>query len=374
MTNISRSIEKVTNEFLREKIVLISGPRQVGKTHFSTNLKRNYDYLNFDNVEHRRLVIKKEWKRDKELLVLDEVHKMKSWKQWLKGIYDVEGIKLPIIVTGSARLDVYRKGGDSLAGRHHLLRLMPLSINEVDRKQSKEVFEQLLAFGGFPEPFIKSNARSAKLWRKSHLDVVLREDLLDLEKVRDIKSIEILVDLLAERVGSSISFASLARDLQVSPHTVKHWINVLEDLYVIFVVPPYSKNLSKAHLKEPKIYFYDIGRVEKDAARLENMVAYHLLKRVLFLEDTEGEKARLYYIRDREQREVDFLTVINNKPEWLIEVKTSEEDLSKSLVYYHARVKPEKSFQLLQNVSRERDTASGISIASLVDFLANLET
>jgi len=374
MTNISRSIEKVTNEFLREKIVLISGPRQVGKTHFSTNLKRNYDYLNFDNVEHRRLVIKKEWKRDKELLVLDEVHKMKSWKQWLKGIYDVEGIKLPIIVTGSARLDVYRKGGDSLAGRHHLLRLMPLSINEVDRKQSKEVFEQLLAFGGFPEPFIKSNTRSAKLWRKSHLDVVLREDLLDLEKVRDIKSIEILVDLLAERVGSSISFASLARDLQVSPHTVKHWINVLEDLYVIFVVPPYSKNLSKAHLKEPKIYFYDIGRVEKDAARLENMVAYHLLKRVLFLEDTEGEKARLYYIRDREQREVDFLTVINNKPEWLIEVKTSEEDLSKSLVYYHARVKPEKSFQLLQNVSRERDTASGISIASLVDFLANLET
>jgi predicted AAA+ superfamily ATPase len=203
----------------------------------------------------------------------------------------------------------------------------------------------------------------------------LREDLLDLENVRNIKSIEFLVDLLAERVGSAISFASLARDLQVSPHTVKHWIQILENLFVIFVVPPFTTKIAKSILKEPKIYFYDIGRVpEGTGARLENLVAIHLLKRASFLADTEGEKTLLRYVRDKERREVDFVTVLNGKPEWLVEVKTSDEAVSKSLEYFNSKLAVKQTFQVVLNGPRERDTPEGIQVRSVAKFLAGLET
>lgn len=358
-----------------EKYVLLAGPRQVGKTTLSKSLVSNFTYLNFDASEHRSIIMNKEWPRSGELLILDELHKMKSWKRWLKGLYDLEKTKMPVIVTGSARLDTYNKGGDSLAGRHQLFHLMPLSVKEIDPTHPEEVFELLLRFGGFPEPFIKASDRSAKLWRKGHLDVVLREDLLDLEKVRDIKSIEILVDLLADRVGSTISYSSLAAILEVSPHTIKHWIQVLENLYVIFVIRPYSKDIAKSILKEPKIYFYDTGRVSAgEAARLENLVACHLLKRMHFIRDTEGDMTDLCYIKDKEKREIDFVTIINKKVEWLIEVKQSDEAFSTQMHYYHQRLLPEKTVQLVRNIKNPKCTANGMESVAVAKFLVGLET
>lgn len=377
MEFMPRSVREPVLEFLKEKIVLLSGPRQVGKTKLSKNLCVDFDYLNYDSIENRRLLTRKEWRRDVDLVILDELHKMRGWKSWLKGLYDTEGTEPNLLVTGSARLDIYRKGGDSLAGRHHLVRMLPLSVAETGAQsasEAKDALAQIIEFGGFPEPFLKSNARSAKLWRKSHLDVILREDLLDLEKVRDVKSIEILVDLLADRVGSTISYSSLAQDLQVSSHTVKHWIEILENLFVVFTVKPYSKNLAKAIRKESKIYFYDVGRVSAgDGAKLENLVACHLLKRNFFLSDTQGENAELYYVRDREQREVDFLTVINRKPEWLIEVKQSDESFAKSLAYFRDRIEPKNAYQLVLNPKRERDADSRLSLRSAATFLSQLE-
>ncbi len=372
---IIRTIHDATIDFLEEKIVLLTGPRQVGKTFFTKSLMHSFEYLNFDHADGRAIIKQMSWDRSKELIVLDEIHKMKNWKRWLKGIYDVDGIPPALLATGSARMDVYRKGGDSLAGRHYLLRLLPLSIKEVDAKHPKEVLEALMQFGGFPEPFLSGSTRKSKLWRKGHLDIILREDLLDLEKVRDIKSIELLVDLLAARVGSSISYASLAQDLQVSPHTIKHWIEILENLYVIFVVRPYSKKLSKSIRKETKIYFHDVARVTAEAgARLENIVACHLLKRNYFLSDTEGEKMQLFYLRDKEKREIDFLTTRNDQVEWLIEVKTGEKNLSNHLKYYHERLLPKNSYQLVYNLNRTSEFPNGIRIVPVDDFLAKLET
>ena len=246
------------------------------------------------------------------------------------------------MVTGSARMDVYKRGGDSLAGAPFGFRLHPISVAEAKHAglagSPAEHQETLLRVGGFPEPFLKGlegEDEFAKRWRRSHIDRILREDLLDLEKVRELKSIEVLVDLLAERVGSAISYSSLARDLEVSPKTVKHWVEILERLYVVFIVTPYSKNIARSILKAPKIYFYDTGRVAADpGARFENLVACHLLKRSHFLEDTRGDARSLHYVSDQQGREVDFLTVADRKPEWLVEAKVSDASPSPHLASY----------------------------------------
>ncbi|MEI8346504.1 MAG: ATP-binding protein [Pseudomonadota bacterium] len=372
---IERSLRPYIEESLNDKITLLTGPRQVGKTFLSKMICNKYEFLNFDESTHRKILLGKMWNRDAKLIIFDEIHKMKNWKSWLKGIYDVDGIPPQLLVTGSARLDVYRKGGDSLAGRHHLFRLHPLSVKEIDSKKPKEVTDLLMRCSGFPEPFIKGTERASKLWRKSHLDVILREDIFDLEKVRDIKSIELLIELLADRVGGPISYKSLAEDLMVSPHTIKHWLQVLENLFVIFIVRPHSKNVAKAILKEPKVYFYDIGRITNgDAAKLENLVACHLLKRAHYLADVNGERTELAYIKDKDKRQIDFVTLLNNKIEYLIEVKQSDTHLHNGLAYYHHRLSPEKSFQLVYNTDRILEPVKGIKISPLANFLAELDT
>jgi predicted AAA+ superfamily ATPase len=223
--------------------------------------------------------------------------------------------------------------------------------------------------GGFPEPFLNGEENFAKRWRSTHIDRIIKEDLLELEQVRNLKLIEVLIDLLSDRVGSSVSYSSLARDLEISPHTVKKWIGILESLYVIFIVPPYSKNLARAILREPKIYFYDNGRVKNDeGARFENIVANALLRKLHLGQDLKGEKSQLYYIRDKEKREVDFLTVIDNKLIDLVEVKLSDDNLSTNLSYYNEKLKPAMPTQVIYNLKREQ-FKNHISLVKAEDWL-----
>jgi len=416
---MERSIAPTVLSDLNRKMVLIGGPRQVGKTTLSKSLyPQNSDYLTYDFSEDRKIILKKNWNRKQDLLILDELHKMKAWKTWLKGIYDKEGNRPRILVTGSARLDTYKKGSDSMAGRFFYFRLHPLSLAELKKSQYLQnptlCFERLLDVGGFPEPFFDhpdmkirvsedrgkvSNPSSlfARVpphpeerglpvldknqilefparWRRNHLDRILKEDLLDLEQIRELKNLEVLVDLLSDRVGSTISASSLAEDLQVAPHTVQRWIQILERLMVIFVVTPFSKNIARAIKKEPKIYFYDNGRVKADpAARLENLVACSLLKRLHYLEDTRGENCELVYLRDKEKREVDFLTIRNRKPEWLIEVKLSEANLSPSLMSFSTYFKEAQLIQLVKNINYTRQQGP-ILLAQACDWLSQLES
>lgn len=362
---------------LDKKMVILTGPRQVGKTTLAKSLSAtlpNLEYLNWDAEKDRKIMLRQEWNRKAELLILDEFHKLKNWKSRIKGVYDTEGIPPRILITGSARLDIYRRGGDSLAGRYFLHRLYPLSVRELKNQLPPiEALKQLILLGGFPEPFFSQSEEFSKRWRKQHIERIVREDIQDLEPIRNIPTLFLLVDLLRERVGSQISYTSLAEDLQVSPHTVKHWIQILEHMYIIFVVTPYHRNLARAILKEPKIYFYDTGAVLGDAgAKLENAVAVCLTKWLHFLEDKEGKDVQLCYVRDKEKREVDFLVGIDRKIDLLIEVKTSEEKLSQHLLYFHTRIKPRESIQLVQTAIRTK-TVQSISITSAADWLAKLD-
>lgn len=333
---------------LDRKMVLLSGPRQAGKTTLAKSLQNVWpqlQYLNYDSTSQRQVFLDEVWKRSSDLVVFDEIHKYRNWKNKIKGVYDTEGNRPRILVTGSARLALFQRKGDSLAGRYYHHRLYPFSLREVAAppRETRDVIESMLELGSFPEPFLSQSQTEARRWRKQYLNMVVTQDILQLEDVKNVSALEILVELLRHRVGSTVSFSTLARELEVSPNTVKRYVEILERLYIVFRVTPYHRNIARAILKEPKIYFFDIGLVAGDrGARIENLVALHLLKHLHFLEDTQGVDTRLHYIRDKQGREVDFAYFENyeagagsqTQPGVLVEVKTTETRPTSALRYF----------------------------------------
>ncbi len=363
---------------LNEKIVILSGPRQCGKTTLSKVLfTESYQYLNFDAASDRKLISSAQWDRDKDLIIFDELHKMKKWKAWIKGIYDTQGVRPRLLVTGSARMTQFKKTGDSLAGRHFNYRLHPFDLKELALKTNVEqakAMETLMNVGGFPEPYLKANKSYYNRWKAGHLNMILRQDLIDFENVRDLKSIEILISLLADRVGNPVSNASLAKELQKDPKTVAHWLEILEDLFVIFKVTPFHKNMARAIRKEPKYYFYDLGQVSGDqAAKFENLVACSLLKEIHRLHDVEGINGKLHYLRTKDGNEIDFLVYFVEHPAWLIEAKLSDDDLSRNFKFFETHFKNSNRVQIVANLRQQKTTASGHKIVSAAPWLTALK-
>jgi len=372
---MDRYLKDPLAEEIDKKILLLTGPRQCGKTTLSKMLTTDFQYINHDLAEHRLLLAEKSWDREKALIIFDELHKMHEWKSWLKGIYDVEGIPPGLMVTGSARLDAFRKVGDSLAGRHFQFRLHPIDLKEAlaySDLEAADIFTRLMTVGGFPEPFLNGTTRYYNRWKRSHIDLILKEDLLTLSAVRDIQSIETLIELLRSRVGSPISSNSLARDLQKSPNTIQSWLKLLEDLYVIFRVTPYHKNIARSILKEPKFYFYDNGMVMgDDGIKLENLVACALLKEAHRCQDVEGENYRLHYVRTKDGQEIDFLVTRANKPEQLIEVKWADSSLSPHFKKFLPRAQL-KRVQVVAELKQSKSYPSAERIEPAVKFLSEL--
>jgi uncharacterized protein len=343
---------------LNRKMVFIGGPRQVGKTTLAKAVLngdyRSGRYLNWDYDEDRQDILGKKWVPENDLLVFDELHKFPRWKNWLKGIFDVSGDRHHFLVTGSARLDVYRRGGDSLMGRYHYWRLHPFTLDEIPEKITKtEAFRRLMTVGGFPEPFLDGDEREARRWRRERFDRVLREDVRDLESIRNIQLMGLFLDALRHRVGGIVTLSNIAGEIQVSPKTAKHWLEILERMYLVFSVRPYTKSVPRAVLKPPKVFFFDNADVLGDEGqRFENLVATSLLKRIHFLEDRDGHRFELRYIRDKEKREVDLAIVKDGRLTELIEVKYSDETISRSLRYYAERLKPDRCTQIVANLKR----------------------
>lgn len=378
MSNVplkNRYIHPFITRDLLKKMVFISGPRQSGKTTLVENIinAQRSIYLNWDDIDGRRNILARNWSDEDEVIAFDELHKYSRWKNFLKGTYDTQKTKHKFIVTGSARLDLYKKGQDSMMGRFFSWRLHPLCLAELKHcfdYKSENVITDLLELGGFPDPFFQGDITYAKRWRNERINLVFRQDINEIENVRDINILEIFYTMLRERVGAEIVLSNIARDLEIAPKTAKAWLSLLERTYALFVIMPFSKNLTKAIVKTPKVYFYDNGEVEGDiGSKFENLVANHLLKKIQFLEDATGEKYELNYVRDRNGPEVDFLIVKNRKPLLLIEAKASDSARSKSLYYFMEKLKIEKAVQLVLSPIKA-NTKDGILVISAEEWLS----
>mgnify|MGYP001950843201 CR=1 FL=1 len=363
-------------------MVFVTGPRQVGKTYLAKEIMSEFNspqYLNYDNIFDRKIIFEQSWKRNADLIVFDEIHKMKDWKLYLKGLFDTRNNKEAILVTGSARLETFRQTGESLAGRYNHLRLNPISVKELSSIISPyEAIETINKFSGFPEPLLNSLNNIEKAvefsnrWRNQYYIDLVREDILEFGKLQEIRAIKNLLEMLRHRVGSPISYKGLAEDLQISPTTVKKYIEILESLYIVFLIKPFHKNIARSILKEPKLYFYDSSYILGDEGiKLENTIAIHLLKHTQYLYDTKGKDISLSYVRTKDNKEVDFVIVENQKPINFIEVKLSDRKISPNLSYFSNKYKNSNFIQLVHNLKNE-EHKNGIDLLSASNWLEGL--
>ena len=384
-----RSLSSPIVEDLKNKMVFVGGPRQVGKTTLARILVgaqfEETAYFNWDNKAERRQIMAAQWPGAAELIILDEIHKFSGWKRFIKGEYDVHKDKYRFLVTGSARLDIYRKGGDSLQGRYHYYRMHPFTLAELAKEKSpiepfKELpidtvhhqeFATLERFGGFPEPLFSQNDRTLRRWHSERNERLFREDIRDTEMIRELGKMQVLSDMLPSKVGALLSINNMREDLEVSHRAVSHWLNILESFYYHFRVYPFSRTSFRALKKEPKLYLWDWSEVTDEAARFENLVGSHLLKLVHWLHDHEGFKTGLYFLRDTSKREVDFLVTVDEKPWFAVEVKLNDDSLAPNLRYFREKLNIPFAYQVLKKPGVDR-IADGVRIISADKLLPAL--
>ncbi len=378
-------------------MALLSGPRQAGKTTTAKTVSpQQNSYWNWDDDDDRLAlrgsashflgeILKRDGRKNK-VLILDEIHKNPRWRNWLKGFYDKNAPHFKIIVTGSARLNVMSRGGDSLLGRYFHYRHHPLSLGELEGKKlqglfrndsslSQNTLEDLFQFGGFPAPFISQTSTMHQKWVRTRRELLLREDVRDLSHIEDMAGMETLVRFLPQHVAGMLNMQNLSHDLHVTVGTVSRWISLLKNLYYAFTIPPYSQNIKRSLLKMPKIYLWDWSEVMDEAPRFENMVASHLLKAVHYWTDSGLGDYELFYLRDKQKREIDFLVTANHKPFMLVECKLSAASFNPVLSHYHNLIKPDYSLLVvknLKNVSINIVDTPPCQILSASGFLGSL--
>ncbi len=366
-----RYLEKQVRTDLKEKMVFVAGPRQVGKTTMVRRIAGKAGlYLSWDVPEHRETILRRELPAA-GMIVLDEIHKYRSWRNYLKGLVDQPERKLNILVVGSARLDVYRFGGDSLQGRYHFLRLHPFSAAELKLEHPSELLD-LLTLGGFPEPFLSGSQATARRWTRSYRSRIIREEIVSLEHILDLGNLELLALRLPELVGSPLSVNALREDLQVSHKTVSRWLLALERLYFMFRLAPFGAPSIRAVKKEAKHYHYDWSQVPDMPKRFENMVASHLLKWVHFQQDTQGRDLELRYFRDVDGREVDFVVCEGRRPLRFIEAKWDDAPVSPALAYLKKRFPETEALQVSAVGRKDFLSAEGVLVRPSLPFLREL--
>ena len=347
MSTLIRYLRRTVAQDLKSKMVFVGGPRQVGKTTFAQSVLPKFHephpaYLNWDIAQDRRKIQDATWPRQEKLIVLDEIHKFARWRQMIKGHFDKLKNTHRFLVTGSARLDYYRKSGDSLLGRYYYYRLHPFSYPELNYQD----LNGLLKFGGFPEPYLKQSEIELRRWQLQRLERIIYSDIRDLERVNEISLIQLLAEALPDRVGSPLSRKNLAGELEIDFKTVERWIKILENVYYCFRIPPFGAPKIRAVKKEQKLYLWDWSELTNDGIQWENFIACLLLKYCHFREDTEGRKMELRYLRDTDKREIDFVVCEKKKPLFAVECKSGDKKLSPHLHYFQNRTKIPKFFQV----------------------------
>ncbi len=386
-----RYIAEALRQDLVKKMVFIGGPRQVGKTTLARLLAEEYQhhvYLNWDNPKHKVQITGQQWSQATECLVFDEIHKYDKWKNLVKGIWDTRLNREKILVTGSSRLDIFRSSGDSLLGRYHYHVLHPFSLREMNGylpgldmpghchdlhcDQSGKHLAELLYFGGFPEPLLEGSERTLLRWQNERFERVFREDIRETEKVRSLSQVELLGALLPQRVASPLSLSSMSEDVQARPKSIISWMDLLCRNYYCFRIMPYHHRLERALKKESKYYLWDWSEVEESGPRFENMIASHLLKFCNFYRYVFGIKTRLWYLRDREGREVDFLVTWGNTPWFMAECKLKGGP-TRPLSYFSERLGVVQKFLVTRDESQHYlDRKTGVYVVPASRFLMDL--
>lgn len=375
---MKRSLASFLQADLARKMVFLSGPRQAGKSYLAQDLIAacpGAQLLNWDVAADRRVILAQSWSPGAPLVVFDELHKMKDWKAWLKGVWDGRAEGQTFLVTGSARLETFRQSGESLAGRYFAWRLHPLTIAEwvaASGDTPAATLDRILERGGFPEPFLAENAADAARWRRLYLEGMIRDDILEFSRIGELKAMRVFIDMLRQRVGSPLSLASLARDLQVSPTTLGKYLEILEALHIVFVVRPFHRNIARALLKEPKLYFFDTGLVDGDeGARFENACAAMLLRHAHFLQDSAGRDIRLHYVRDKEGHEIDFALCEGDEPLGFAECKLADPHVPPFLAAIAERF-PAAGAAVLVRHLRQPEQRGRVAVERAADWLARL--
>lgn len=364
MSSKKRYLSNHIDRIIEKKMIFIGGPRQVGKTTLSLNYLKpsnlqNPAYLNWDRASDKTLILKDQLPLQYRTLIFDEIHKFRHWRNLLKGLYDKYHDKHRFIVTGSARLDYFRKGGDSLLGRYRYFRLHPFTLSELSSSPTQKDLLRLLKFSGFPEPLFSEDENEHRIWQRERVSKVVTEDLRDLETVKDTSLLLLLAEILPMKVGSPLSLKSLEEDLQVSQPTIQRWIQILSLLYYCYSIAPYGAPKIRAVKKLQKVYLWDWSQVESDGFRFENFVAGHLLKYCHFIEDTQGHQMELRYLRDTDEREVDFVVLKNKKPLFAVECKTGDKNLSPHIKYFKDRTSIPAFYQVHMKEKEYGDPKTG---------------
>lgn len=376
---MKRYLDERVRQDLQKKMVVLTGPRQVGKTTLSRQLVAELagaQYLNYDVAAHRAVMLAQSWRQSAPLLVLDEIHKMRDWKIWLKGVADGRAPEQQLLVTGSARMDTFRQSGESLAGRYFRLRLHPLSVREwAEQAQAspQAALTHLLERGGFPEPALATTHDEAQRWRNDYFAGLVREDVLEFSRLQEVNAMRLFAEMLRSRVGSPLSLASLSRDLNLSSVTLGKYLDILEALFIVFVVRPWHRNIARATLQAPKVYFYDTGLVlGDDGVRFENLVACHLLKNVQWQQDTRSAPVDLHYIRTKDEAEVDFCLSSGDTLTHLVECKLSDPKPHRALSRFAEQWPQAQAVQLLRECHAEADF-DRLQVRDAASWLAALD-
>lgn len=375
---MKRILDDLIASDLKRKLVVLTGPRQVGKTTLARGLMTQFapaQYLNWDIADDRAILQRATWNRRSRLLVMDEIHKMPGWKSWLKGVTDGREPEQALLVTGSARMDTFRQSGESLAGRYFSWRLHPVCVREWCAHSATspvDALRHLMRRGGFPEPCLAESDELADRWRAQYYTDLVREDVLEFSRLHEITTLRLFLDLLRARVGSPLSLASMARDLAVSPNTLKRYLDILQALFIVFTVQPWHRNVGRALLQAPKVYFFDTGLVRDDpGARLENAVAAMLLKHTQFRHDALGKETGLHYIRTKDGAEVDFALSEGGELTHLVECKHADVALHRPLVRFAEQFAATEAVQLVAEL-RQEEQRGRVGIRRAGDWLAQL--
>lgn len=370
-SRMKRYLLNQISQDLQKKMVFLSGPLHIGKTTLAKQIVPQKEaYLNWDIPKDKERILNYQIPLE-PLVILDEIHKYHQWRNFLKGLYDDDTFTSSFLVTGSARLDVYRYGGDSLQGRYHPLKMHPLSVAELDIQTPQEL-QDLLELSGFPEPFFSGSKQAAQRCSLEYRKRVIYDEITSLEVIKDLGQLNLLVLSLPKRVGSPLSINALQEDLQVSHKTVERWITILENLYMVFRISPFGYPILRAVKKEQKLYHYDWSLVPDEGTRFENLIACHLLKWIDFENQTQGNEMELRYFKDNGNHEVDFVIIKNNEPLLLIEVKMNDSSVSSSLRYLKKRFPKARALQLLMTNEFNFVNQDGIHVCPAIEFLRGL--